>query len=75
MGRHQKTKRSEKLANKDLASLSEHAKILAKASTSLQEQPEIRSEKVNALREQINNGLYQIPVDQLASILLKGLQS
>ncbi len=67
--------RSDKLINKDQASLSERAKVLAKARINLTEQPPIRSDKVEALREQIQNGLYQIPVEQLASIFLNGLRS
>jgi flagellar biosynthesis anti-sigma factor FlgM len=67
--------RTDKLTNKDQASLSERAKMLAKARIKLEEQPQTRADKVTALREQIQNGLYQIPVEQLASIFLKGLRS
>ncbi|MGB9521833.1 MAG: flagellar biosynthesis anti-sigma factor FlgM, partial [Anaerolineales bacterium] len=67
--------RLERLGNKDQASLSERAKILAKAYTTFQDQTDIRSEKVDALREAINNGNYQIPVEQLAAIFVKGFRS
>lgn len=73
--RSSENERADKLTNKDHASLSERAKILAKARIKLEEQPQTRTDKVNELRDQIQNGLYQIPVEQLASLFLKGLRS
>lgn len=71
----QENERADRLANKDQASLSEHARVLAKARVNLDELPDIRADRVNQLREQINSGTYQVPVEQLASLFLKGLRS
>ncbi|GAB4475387.1 MAG: hypothetical protein Kow0088_12190 [Anaerolineales bacterium] len=73
--RAQENQRAERSANKDQAALSERARLLSKARLSLQESPDVRTERVSALREQIQAGTYQVPVEQLASIFLKGLRS
>jgi len=73
--RAQENDRPERATNKDQASLSERARLLSKARLSLQEIPDVRTERVSALREQIQTGTYQVPVEQLASIFLKGLGS
>jgi len=72
--RAQENNAAERAANKDQASLSERARLLSKARLSLQEIPDVRSERVSALREQIQAGTYQVPVEQLAAIFLKGLR-
>jgi negative regulator of flagellin synthesis FlgM len=73
--RAQENERAERSANKDQASLSERARLLSKARLSLQESPAVRTERVSALREQIQSGTYQVPVEQLASLFLKSLRS
>jgi len=60
------------IAGKDKASLSENARILAKSRAALEETPEIRTEMVEQLRQQIAAGEYQIPVKELASRFLLG---
>ncbi len=54
------------LSGKDRASLSEQARLLARAHTALEETEEQRSDRVSALKEQIATGNYEIPVDELA---------
>ncbi len=61
------------LLGKDQASLSESAKILAKAYQNLSETPEIRDDVVNSLRDQIESGEYSVPYDKLAERLAKRL--
>jgi len=61
------------LTGKDQASLSESAKILAKAYQELNDTPETRAELVAAIREQIEAGEYSVPYDKLAEILTKRL--
>ncbi len=51
---------------KDSAKLSEEAQLLAKAFSSLEGTAEVRAEKVEALRAQINAGTYTINYDELA---------
>ncbi len=73
--RTQENERAERLTNRDQASLSERARLLSKARLNLQEVSDVRTERVAALREQIQAGTYQIPVEQLASIFVKGLRT
>lgn len=61
------------LKGKDQASLSESAKILAKAYQALSDSPETRAEMVDAIRTQIEAGEYSVPYDKLAEILAKKL--
>ncbi len=72
--RAQENERADRAIHKDQASLSERARLLSKARLSLQETPDVRTERVFALREQIQAGTYQVPVEQLASLFLKGLR-
>lgn len=51
---------------KDMANLSEEAQLLSKAFSSLEGTPEMREEKVAALKAQINAGSYNINYDELA---------
>lgn len=62
----------ESITGKDKASLSENARILAKSRAALEETPEIRTEIVEQLRQQIAAGEYQIPVKELATRFLLG---
>lgn len=50
----------------DRLELSDQAQTLAKARQTLQAQPEVRAEKVQALRASVENGTYQVPHAQLA---------
>ena len=61
------------LQEKDIATLSTRAKLMAKARTSLDEVPEVRADRVDKLREQILNGMYEVPYEQLADLLIKYL--
>lgn len=72
--RLQENERADRMTNKDQASLSQRARLLSKARLNLQEIPDVRTERVNALREQIQAGTYQVPVEQLAALFLKGLK-
>jgi len=42
----------------DTVSLSEEAKLRAQASTNAMDAPDVRKEKVSALKEQVSNGTY-----------------
>jgi len=59
------------LGTKDEASLSESARVLAKAYQAMGDTAEIRTEVVETLRQLIQSGEYQVPHEQLASILAK----
>ncbi len=60
-------------SGKDEASVSESAKILAKAYQSLNDSSEVRDETVDALREQIETGEYDVPYETLAGVLAQRL--
>ncbi|MBP7694256.1 MAG: flagellar biosynthesis anti-sigma factor FlgM [Anaerolineales bacterium] len=53
-------------AGSDRLELSDQAQMLAKARKTLAAQPEVRADKVQALRISIENGTYQVPHAQLA---------
>ena len=58
--------RTDRLAGKDRASFSEKARELAKARAMMEEVPDVRAEKVEALHEQVAAGNYQPPLDAIA---------
>ena len=58
---------------KDKAEFSERSLSLSKAKGALDAVPEVRTEKVGFLRDQIQTGAYQVPYDKLAGKLLDKL--
>jgi flagellar biosynthesis anti-sigma factor FlgM len=54
----------------DQAALSEQARVLNKARAAMETVPEVRTEKVTALRDQVNSGNYHVPLEELARRLL-----
>ncbi|HEX7555104.1 MAG TPA: flagellar biosynthesis anti-sigma factor FlgM, partial [Leptolinea sp.] len=58
-------------AGTDRAELSERAKLLSKASQTFQDTPEVRSDRVNDIKVQVDTGTYQIPLSELARRLFK----
>lgn len=59
---------------RDRAELSEQARILAKARGALNEASAVRNERIEQLRQQIEEGTYTIPLEALANQLLKLLK-
>jgi len=55
----------------DHAELSERAKLLSKAHQVFNETPEVREDKVNAIKVQVDSGNYQVPLNELARRLYK----
>ncbi len=68
--RSAETSASEELSGKDRASVSERARLLAKARVSLNETSDVRPEKVDTLREQIETGNYQVPHEEIVKRLM-----
>jgi flagellar biosynthesis anti-sigma factor FlgM len=58
---------------KDKAEFSERSLSLSKAKGALDVVPEVRTEKVSSLRDQIQTGAYQVPYEKLAGKLLDKL--
>jgi negative regulator of flagellin synthesis FlgM len=55
----------------DRAELSERAKMLSKASQTFHETPDVRTDRVNEIKIQVDTGTYQIPLSELARRLFK----
>ncbi|MGB5421272.1 MAG: flagellar biosynthesis anti-sigma factor FlgM [Desulfobacterales bacterium] len=55
----------------DNVELSQNARDLQKAQKTLQDLPDIREDKVAALKQQIENGTYDIRADKIAANMLK----
>lgn len=54
-------------AKKDSVAFSEQAKVFARAYEKLQNSPDVREEKVTAIKQQIENGQYQINYSAVAA--------
>ncbi|HSO27456.1 MAG TPA: flagellar biosynthesis anti-sigma factor FlgM [Anaerolineales bacterium] len=54
---------------KDEATVSDDAKVFAKGAAALKDSPQVRSELVSRLKEEIDAGRYEIPYERLAERL------
>lgn len=63
----------EGVTGRDQLTLSDQARLLSKAQASLADQPEVRAEKVEPLKQAIESGAYQVPVHQLVRRLIARL--
>ena len=59
---------------RDQALVSDQARLLSQARASLTQVPEVREERVAALRAEIEAGTYQVPVAALTQRLLRQLE-
>ncbi len=62
------------LDRKDEAALSEVARLMSKARLALDETPEVRTERIAALQEQVQNDMYEVPIEALARQLASRLK-
>lgn len=60
-------------AKKDQAALSDRGRLLGKARAVLAQLPELRADRVNALRAQIQSGQYPMRYDQIAGRMLRSV--
>lgn len=60
-------------AGKDQAALSDRARLLSKARAALAQTPEVRADRVNALRAQMQSGQYEVRYKQLAGRMLRSV--
>lgn len=58
---------------RDELTLSSQAQTLARARAALDEQPDVRAEKVQELKSAVEAGTYQVPLKKLAQQLMKRL--
>jgi len=56
--------------SKDRAELSDQARLLAKARLAAHETSDVRTDKVQELKQRVNDGTYTIPLQELAAKLL-----
>jgi len=71
--RSEKDPSPEGLGEKDSASLSVQARLLAKARLALNDTSDVRNELVNEIRERILSGRYKVPYEKLAELIAKRL--
>jgi flagellar biosynthesis anti-sigma factor FlgM len=64
---------SSNVQGKDEASVSESARVMAKAYAALSDTPEVRNDRVESLRAEIESGQYAVPHEKLAEVLAKRL--
>ena len=69
----QKSEKSSSRTNTDQVSFSPGAQLLAKAMDELKDTPEVRQDRIDQVRQDIQNGQYQIQYDDLAKRLSKKL--
>jgi flagellar biosynthesis anti-sigma factor FlgM len=60
------------VAEQDQAEVSELARIMARIHPVLEDNPEIRTDLVERLRTEIQNGSYQVQVDEIVDRLISG---
>jgi negative regulator of flagellin synthesis FlgM len=60
-------------SGKDKAEFSERSLLMSKARGALESMPQVRADRVDALRQQIQTGTYQVPYEKLAGKLLDKL--
>jgi flagellar biosynthesis anti-sigma factor FlgM len=58
--------KSKSLTGKDEASVSENARLLARAAAELNNTPDVRAELVARYRQEVESGSYQVQYDHLA---------
>ncbi|MCB9134638.1 MAG: flagellar biosynthesis anti-sigma factor FlgM [Anaerolineales bacterium] len=68
-----RTSSTDRTTATDHAALSEEARLLSRARQVLEETSDVREEKVTALRQQVQDGTYQVPLEKLANLLVKRL--
>lgn len=78
MSKYQKMQQNENTDNKkvqnDKMQISDKAKDIIQSKKELQKRPEVRTEKVAALKEKINNGTYKVDSEKIAAKILKNLE-
>jgi flagellar biosynthesis anti-sigma factor FlgM len=67
--------RSGALTGKDQASFSERARLLAKARTALEETPDTRTDLVKNIKDKVENGNYEVPIQDLVKSLVTRLRT
>lgn len=66
--------KSDKKVQNDKMQISDKAKEMIKAKKELENQPEVRAEKVTSIKEKIAEGSYQVDSKKIAAKILKDLE-
>jgi len=64
------TEKATQPQQRDRLELSEKARLLSKARLEMDETPDVNLKKVEALKEAVNQGIYQVPHEELARKML-----
>ncbi len=59
--------------NLDRVEVSENARLMAKATAALNESVEAEDSEIKRITDEVQNGIYEIPLNKLASVLLDRL--
>ena len=59
--------------NLDRVEVSENARVMAKATAALNESVEAEDSEIKRITDEVQNGIYEIPLNKLASVLLDRL--
>ena len=59
--------------NLDRVEVSENARLMAKATVALNESVEAEDSEIKRITDEVQNGIYEIPLNKLASVLLDRL--
>lgn len=70
-----RAKETDRLKGKDRLALSERARLVAVARSQMENTPDVRSDKVNELKSNIDTDAYQVPYEKLANILQNRLST
>lgn len=70
----QKEEKSDKKVQNDKMQISDKAKEMIKAKKELENQPEVRTEKVTSIKEKIAEGSYKVDSRKIAAKILKDLE-
>lgn len=78
VSQYQKMQQNDNTENKkvqnDKMQISDRAKDIIQSKKELQKRPEVRTEKVAALKERIENGSYKVDSEKIAAKILKNLE-
>jgi flagellar biosynthesis anti-sigma factor FlgM len=64
---------SQSIDSKDRAMLSEKARVMAKARVALNDVPPVREQRVQEIKNSVQDGTYTVPIQDLVKNLLKHL--
>ncbi|MFZ5452230.1 MAG: flagellar biosynthesis anti-sigma factor FlgM [Thermodesulfobacteriota bacterium] len=68
-----RTKKTESIQNTDNIQLSQEARLMQKASKVIAETPDVRQEKVEPLKEAVDQGTYPVDAQKVANSMIANM--